>query len=108
MSAEIPRRAQRRPVALPAQCRTTSGLRDRGEISDISTRGCCIRTETVLLRVGAHVVIRPDGVEALGGRVRWIASDCAGIEFDRPIYDPVIDHLARLHEAGTQVALSRD
>lgn len=108
MAVEVPRRVQRRSVVLPAQCRTTSGFRNTGEISDISTRGCCIRTDTVLLRVGAHVVIRPEGVEALGGLVRWVTAACAGIEFDRAIHAPVIDHLARMHQTGTQVALSRD
>lgn len=108
MSVEIPRRAQRKSVVLPAQCRMTSGMRDTGEISDISTQGCRIRTDTVLFRVGSRVVIRPDGMEALGGTVRWIAGDYAGLEFDREIYGPIIDHLARLHESGAQVRVSRD
>ncbi|MBB4858217.1 hypothetical protein HNO88_001536 [Novosphingobium chloroacetimidivorans] len=108
MSVEIPRRAQRRAVVLPAQCRTTNGLRDSGEISDISTQGCCIRTETLMLRVGSRVIIRPDGMEALGGTVRWIAGDCAGLEFDRAIYGPIVDHLVRLHEQGAQIPVSRD
>lgn len=108
MSVEIPRRAQRRSVVLPAQCRTTSGLRDTGEISDISTRGCCIKTHTVLFRVGSHVVIRPDRMEALGGTVRWVAGDCAGVEFDRAIYGPILDHLVRMHETGASVQVSRD
>lgn len=107
MSVEIPRRAERKSVVLPAQCRTTSGLRDSGEISDISTQGCCVRTNSVLFRIGAHVVIRPEGMEALGGTVRWIAGDFAGLEFDQPIYGPIVDHLARLHQSGTQVAVSR-
>ncbi|MGJ0237754.1 PilZ domain-containing protein [Novosphingobium fluoreni] len=108
MSAEIPRRAVRKSVTLPTQCRTTNGLRDVGEISDISTQGCCIRTDRVMFRVGSHVVIRPKGMEALGGTVRWIAGDCAGLEFDRPIYAPMLDHLAKLHEKGEQVPVSRD
>jgi hypothetical protein len=99
---------ERKSVVLPTQCRTTSGMRDSGEISDISTQGCCIRTDTVLFRVGSHVVIRPSGMEALGGTVRWIAGDYAGLEFDRQIYGPVVDHLARIHDRGDQVRLSRD
>ena len=67
-----------------------------------------MRTDSVLLRVGSHVVIRPEGIEALGGTVRWIAGDCAGVEFDRAIYDPIIDHLVALHHSHTKVALSRD
>lgn len=108
MSVEIPRRAQRRSVVLPTQCRITSGLRDTGEISDISTQGCRIKTDTVLFRVGSHVLIRPNGLEALGGTVRWISGEYAGLEFDRIIYGPTVDHLVRLHEAGEAVQVSRD
>lgn len=85
-----------------------SGLRDSGEISDISPQGCCIRTDTVLFRVGSRVVIRPQGLEPLGGTVRWIADDCAGVEFDQPIYAPIVDHLARLHDSGAHVDVSRE
>jgi hypothetical protein len=108
MSAEIPRGAQRRSVALPAQCRTTNGLRDSGQISDISTQGCCVNTGNLLFRVGSHVVIRPTGMEALGGTVRWIARDFAGIEFDQAIYGPVVDHLVQMHQQGAKVLVSRD
>jgi PilZ domain len=107
MSVELPRRAQRRSVALPAQCRTRGGLRHGGEISNISTQGCCVRTVDLPLRVGSHVMIRPKGMEPLGGTVRWVARDCAGVEFDRAIDGPVLDRLAQMHEAGAPGLLSR-
>ena len=96
----LPRRSVRRPVLLAAQCRTQSGLRDQGEISDISAEGCCVRTRGIYLRVGARVVLRPDGLEGLSGIVRWVRSDMAGVEFDHPIYGPVVDHIAALHAPG--------
>jgi hypothetical protein len=108
MSAELPRRAQRRSVALPAQYRTTSALRDCGRISDISTQGCCVTAGDLLFRVGSHVVIRPDGMEAVGGTVRWIARNFAGIEFDRSIHAPVLEHLVQMHQSDAEVLLSRD
>jgi hypothetical protein len=92
---------------LPAQRRTSSGLRDSGQISDISTQGCCVSTGSVPVRVGSHLVIRLKGMEALGGTVRWIARDFAGIEFDNPINGPAVDYLVQTHQTGTQVALSR-
>ncbi|MDE8653096.1 PilZ domain-containing protein [Novosphingobium album (ex Liu et al. 2023)] len=108
MSREIrPRRAERKPVVLAAQCRTQSGLRDSGEISDISREGCCIATRALLLRVGARVVIRPTGLEGLTGVVRWISGDRAGIEFDQPLYEPIVDHIALRHSAGEPVDIAR-
>ncbi|WP_255351599.1 hypothetical protein ACLIMP_00740 [Novosphingobium aerophilum] len=31
------------------------------------------------------------------GIVRWLSGDFAGIEFDRPLFGSVIEHLVRLH-----------
>lgn len=101
----IPRHKHRKPVELPANCRTQSGLRGSGRISDISPQGCCISTNGLFVRVGLKVVIRPEGLEGVLGTVRWIDGERAGIEFDKPLYEPVVDHLARLHAAGEDVAI---
>jgi hypothetical protein len=101
---KTPRRSQRKLVSLAAQCRTQSGLRDKGRISDLSSEGCCISTDSLFIKVGARVVIRPDGLEGLTGIVRWISEDKAGVEFDTPVYAPVVDHLA-LH-AGRPVKVN--
>lgn len=85
---------------MPVQCRTQTGLRDSGEISDISVEGCCVRTRGLCFRVGTRVVLRPTGMEGMTGVVRWVSGDFAGVEFDRPIYGPVIDHLAGVHPAA--------
>lgn len=82
---------------MAVQCRTQSGLRDDGEISDISAEGCCLRMRGLYFRVGTRLIIRPQGMEGLPGVVRWIRSDFAGVEFDRPIYGPVLEHLAQAH-----------
>lgn len=103
----IERKSMRKPVVLAAQCRTQSGMRDRGEISDITSEGCCVKTNSLFFKVGTRVVIRPDGLEGLTGVVRWIAGDKAGVEFDRPIYGPVIDHIADKNRIGGTVNLRR-
>jgi hypothetical protein len=100
-----PRRVQRRPVTLTATCRTQGGLRDNARIADISQYGCCLRTSMLAMRVGARIVIRPQGLEGVGGVVRWIDGQLAGIEFDSPLYEPVVDHLSRLHAAGDTVGV---
>ncbi|MBV1689077.1 PilZ domain-containing protein [Novosphingobium sp. G106] len=102
----IPRRAQRRSVSLAATCRTESGMRDNGYISDISPHGCRLATNTLAVRIGLRIVIRPQGLEGLGGVVRWIEGQHAGIEFDTPLYEPVVDQLSQLHASGTAVGVS--
>lgn len=98
-----PRRSKRQPVSMPVQCRTQTGMRDRGEISNLSAEGCCVRICGVAFRVGTRVLLRPEGMEGMTGIVRWISGDTAGVEFDRPLYAPVVDHLVTLH--GVSVAV---
>lgn len=93
----LPRRSERHQVALPVRCRTQAGLRDSGEISDISPEGCCVRMRGIYFRVGTRIVLRPQGMEGLSGVVRWVTGDLAGVEFDRPLYAPVLNHLASAH-----------
>lgn len=97
----VPRRYVRRTVSMPVQCRTLGGIRHEGEISNISIEGCCIRPHCLRFRVGARVMVRPQGMEILTGVVRWISGEVAGIEFDRPLYGPVIDHLTLTHAPET-------
>ena len=100
------RKGKRSPVTMAAQCRTATGIRDEGYLSDISPEGCRISIRGMLFVAGARVTIKPKGMEGLSGIVRWIDGHTAGIEFDSPIYGPVVEHLARQFAAGTPVAVS--
>lgn len=88
------RKAQRSPVALAARCRTMGGMRDEAWLCDISTHGCRIATRSLYLSVGMRVTIKPEGMEAISGVVRWLGQDGAGVEFDAPLYGPVVEHLS--------------
>jgi len=95
------RKETRNAVKLGAKCRTVSGIRDEGAIHDISSRGCCVTMRTLYLRIGSRVIVRPDGLEGISGIVRWIAGGRAGVEFDTPLYGPIVEHLSQRHSAGT-------
>lgn len=82
---------------MSVQCRTQTGVRGAGEISDISREGCCVHMEHVYFHVGSRVLLRPQGMEIMRGVVRWICGSTAGVEFERPLYEPVVDHLATAH-----------
>lgn len=101
-----PRRELRKPVTLPAQCRTITGMRDDGYVSDITAQGCCITTRGIMFLVGARVSIKPKGLEALSGVIRWIEGHRAGVEFDAPLYAPIVDHLVKQHSAGRPVTIA--
>jgi hypothetical protein len=74
-----------------------SGLRDKVMVSDLSTDGCCIATCTLSLSEGTRVVLKLDGLEAIGCAVRWAQGGQCGLQFERRIYEPVVEHLCRLH-----------
>ena len=91
------RRSRRAAVIMPARCRSRSGFVDRGTISNISLEGCRFESHALTLHVGDLVVVTPDGLEGLCGQVRWVHGHSAGIEFQRPFYAPVFEHLCQRH-----------
>jgi hypothetical protein len=96
------RRTGRLPLVLPARCRSRSGFLDRVVITDISILGCRIQSFALTMHRGDLVVLRPEGIEGLCGVIRWVHDHAAGIEFDRPLYQPVVEHLHRNHASFHQ------
>lgn len=92
------RQSSRRALVLPAKCRSRSGFVDHVVISDLSEGGCRIDSLGLVLGAGDMVVVRPQGLEGLCGVIRWTKGHSAGIEFDRPLYAPVVEHLQRTFE----------
>ncbi|WP_176399829.1 PilZ domain-containing protein [Novosphingobium sp. B 225] len=92
------RRSNRLHLVLPARCRSRSGFVDRVVISNLSEHGCRIDSLGLILGVGDMVVVRPEGLEGQTGVIRWIKGHSAGIEFDAPLYPPVVEHLHRTFE----------
>lgn len=89
------RNAERKPVRMPATCRSANGLRDGGWLEDISAVGCCFVTRGTTFKVGSHVILRPGGIEGITGIVRWVRANRCGVEFSSPIYAAVVDHLCK-------------
>lgn len=90
-----PRKGPRSPLTLAAQCRTATGIRDEGYLSNLSSEGCCITTRGILFIPGARVMVKPQGLEGLSGVIRWIDGHRAGVEFDSPLYGPIVEHLVQ-------------
>ena len=100
-----PRRAARLCLAMPGRLKTDTGLMDCVAVLDLSIVGCRIASLEIELAQGQALTLRPDRIEAIKGRVRWIQGHRAGIEFERPLYLPVVEHLQKvwpmpLDEAG--------
>lgn len=99
----INRHVSRRPVRMAARCRSSTGLSDEGYLEDISAEGCCLVTRTISFRIDSRIVIRPEGLEGVTGVVRWIKAFKVGIEFDSPLYEPIVEHLWNTYGPHTSV-----
>ena len=89
------RRSKRLGLAMPARCRMLSGFAEDVVIRDISEGGCRVASAVLRLRAGDRILLRPPGLEGLAGMVRWFERGEAGIEFERPLYVAVVEHLHR-------------
>ena len=87
-----PRRGER--VSLSAEV----GLRRAGihpfrvHVFDLSLEGCKIEFVEVPA-LGEHVWVKFDGLDSIEGTVRWLDGHYGGVEFERPIYEPVFRRL---------------
>lgn len=77
-----------------ARCHTARGQTLDGQMTDLSTSGCRFFSHRAPLRVGEIVSVRIDGLEGMLGHVRWVQGSVMGIRFERPLYEPVVEHLA--------------
>jgi hypothetical protein len=89
------RKSERKQVLILAQCRRRGGIADPVTIVDLTAEGCCISYPGSTLNAGQQVTIKPATMDGLPGTVRWVSREGAGIEFDRPLYAPVQEHLQR-------------
>jgi hypothetical protein len=89
------RRNRRDAVAMTARVRSTGGMVWDVVVTDLTAEGCCIAKPEIRLRDRQRVSIKLEAIDYLLGTVKWAQASTAGIEFDRPLYGPVAEHLQR-------------
>lgn len=89
------RRHGRDAVAMTARVRSTSGLALEVVVTDLTAEGCCIAKPNLPLRDRQRVSVKLESIDYQLGTVKWAHMATAGIEFDRPLYGPVAEHLQR-------------
>ncbi|MBX9643271.1 MAG: hypothetical protein K2W91_04125 [Novosphingobium sp.] len=67
------RRTNRLQLVLPVRCRSRSGFVDHVMISDISEGGCRIDSLGLIMGAGEMVVVRPERLRELPGKLRLAA-----------------------------------
>lgn len=99
------RKALRGSVAMPGRVRHNVTRRANVAIADLSAHGCRIEAADDEVAVGSPVFVRLDGLAPLRATVRWHEGGVAGLEFDHPLYIPVLDHLLKQWSLGVTAEL---
>lgn len=94
-NSEERRRSHRSAVAMSAHCRTTGGIKSFVALVDLTAEGCCIICDGLSLMVNQRVILAPGELKDLAATVQWVRGSLAGLKFERPLYGPVQEHLAR-------------
>ena len=87
----------RAPVAMKGKLLIIGGKGVDIAVTDLTIFGCSIIKPPVELRKKQVVSIKLEYLDYVKGIVRWSSQDTAGIEFDRPLYAPVAEHLQKVY-----------
>ena len=89
------RREERHGVAVEGRYRTGSGVPKDVSVLDISEGGCRFFDKFGRLIPGARITVRIGAIGPIEATVRWCEDQIVGVEFDNPIYGPVLEHIRR-------------
>lgn len=92
MTETTPRRAERVPLRAEIDFRRQGDHRYPVTILDFSAEGCRLEAP-VKVTPGDPVWISLPGLKSIQGTARWVEDWTIGVEFDRPLYPAVFDHV---------------
>ena len=78
-----------------AQCRLKSGTVSGIIVLDVTIAGCMIDRCALSFTPEQRLLIKLPGLEFVGATVSWVDGDKAGLMFERPLYEPVLNHLLK-------------
>jgi hypothetical protein len=80
---------------LLARVRARRGTINDVRVLDLSLAGCIIDRRALNLAREERVLIKLPGLALMPCYVCWLEESKAGLEFEQPLYEPVLDHLLR-------------
>lgn len=87
------RGTSRHRVTILGEYRSGSGLKRKVTMLDLSEAGCRFYDRRTVLKVDAPITIRIESLGPFDASVKWIDQDTIGVQFARPIYGPVFEHI---------------
>ncbi len=87
------RQSSRHEVTILGHYRAGSGLKREVTMMDLSDSGCRFYDRRTVLKKDAAITIRIDTLGPFDATVRWIDGDLIGVQFAKPLYGPVFEHI---------------
>lgn len=85
----------RQHLLMPARIHSEFSTKVQISVTDLSLNGCRIQVNANYFSNNQLVFIRLDQFEPLRATIRWRSFQVGGLEFDRPLYLPIFEHLAK-------------
>jgi hypothetical protein len=99
------RRKPRLAIALPAQLRERGNSGEPVQLVDISVLGCRIETHSQP-QPGSWVWLKLPGLDTVYCRVMWSRPAFAGLEFESPLHEAVVEMLTTDGSASPEARIS--
>ena len=100
MHADLERRSGARiATRMKAGFRPLGASAWRVDVLDLCATGCAV-TPAYHPKIDEIVWIRFPGLESWEARIRWVAGDKAGLEFERPLHAAVLANLLSQASSG--------
>lgn len=90
------RMGERRIVALSGHIRSVK-TNQNFRLVEISSTGCRVEGLQEDIEPGQLITIRPDGLGEFAAAVIWVKNGMAGLEFDFPLRQEIIDCLCQIY-----------
>ena len=81
------------PGKLLATCRFGAGATSELQVLDLSPGGCMVNRKRCNAEQGARVLVKLPGLGFQPANVAWVEDENAGLAFDQPLHEAVLDHL---------------
>lgn len=62
-------------------------------VHDVSPGGCMVDCRGWNVEDGLRVLVQIPGLSWIGGTIVWVWADRAGVQFEQPLAQPVLDHV---------------
>lgn len=96
------RHAARFEISVQGRYRTGNGTARDVPIIEISETGCRFYDRFGRLSADTELSIRIETIGPIVATVRWCKKNIVGVEFERPLYGPVFEHIRNQLSQGVK------